>query len=372
MPRLSILTLLCASSAILCSVASAGTLFLPAYPAQVLVFDEAKGQIVDRIPLVTGTPMSIKLSADHKKIYVTTMDRNGIEVIDAATRKVTNHFVLNTPNTTYRIYNGAADPQGKLFYAVTEEITKLADSYEVAKPKYTLIDLEQQKIIKTVEIPKEEESTNVGDWGVGAMEVSPDGKFVYQFGEKVTILQAADFKVLDHIDLAKPEVPGMERVHFGQYGDFGGDLELINEPGQHTAMFISADPIVHKRMFGLGRLDLTKGKIDFTPIGPAPAGMSGLEVTPDKKWAYTVVANGGDFGNKRCEFWTFDLSANRITQRAELQCRNRFTLSISSDAKKLYIYGAGYDIQVYDAATLKYEKTWDLNNDVAGGIVVLP
>jgi len=27
---------------------------------------------------------------------------------------------------------------------------------------------------------------------------------------------------------------------------------------------------------------------------------------------------------------------------------------------------------VYDAATLKYEKTWDLNNDVAGGIVVLP
>lgn len=365
------LALLIAHCAIFCCAARAGTLYLPAYPAAVIVFDEAKAQVVDRIPLVTGTPMSIRLSADHKTIYVTTMDHNGIEVIDVATRKVIKHFVLNTANKTYRIYNGAPDPQNKLFYAVTEEITKLPDEYEVAKPKYTLIDLDQQKIVKMVEIPKEEEATNEGDWGVGAMEVSPDGKLVYQFGEKVTVLQAADFKVLDHIDLAKPEAPGMERVHFGQYGDFGGDLDLINEPGQHTAMFISADPVVHKRMFGLGRLDLSTRKIDFTPIGPAPAGMSGLEVTPDKKWAYIVVANG-DYGNKRCEFWTFNLNSNRITQRAELQCRNRFTLGISSDAKKLYIYGAGFDIEVYDAATLKYEKTWDLNNDVAGGIVVLP
>ena len=55
-----------------------------------------------------------------------------------------------------------------------------------------------------------------------------------------------------------------------------------------------------------------------------------------------------------------------------MPCRTRFTLGISADGKKLYIYGAGFEIEVYDAATLKYEKTWDLNNDVAGGIVVLP
>jgi len=241
----------------------------------------------------------------------------------------------------------------------------------VAKPTYTLIDLDQQKILKRVQIPQEEEATNEGDWGVGAIVISPDGKLMYQFGEKVTVLQTADFKVVDHIDLEKPEIPGMERVHFGQYGGFGGDLDLINEAGQHTAMFISADPVVHKRMFGLGRLDLTTRKIDFSPIGPAPSGMSGLEVTPDKKWAYAVVAQG-DYGNKRCEFWSFDLAINRIAKRAELQCRNSFTLSISSDGKKLYIYGSGFEIEVYDAATLKYEKTWDLNNDVAGGIVVLP
>jgi DNA-binding beta-propeller fold protein YncE len=348
------------------ALVSAGTLYLPAYPAAVLVFDEEKAQIVDRIPLTTGTPLGIRLSQDHKKIYVTTIDHNGIEVIDVATRKVINHFELNTPTKQFRLFVGTPDPTGKFYYAVTKEITKFPEHYEVGKPKYTIIDLAQQKIVKTLDIPKEEEAQNQGDYGSGWIEVSPDGKYLYQFGEKITILQASDFKVIDHIDLARPEAPGMENVHFG------GDLDLINEPGQHTAIFVSADPIVHNHVFGLARFDLSTKQMDFTPIGPAPAGMAGIEVTPDKKWAYTVVANGMH-GNKRCEFWAFDLTTDRITQKAEVPCRTRFTLGISANGKKLYIYGAGFQIEVYDAATLKYEKTWDLNNDVTyGGIVVLP
>src|SRR5580698_4301113 len=90
--------------ALLAASASAGTLYLPAYPASVLVFDEAKGQVVDRIQLETGTPMSMRLSPDHKKIYVTTIDHNGIEVIDVATRKVINHFELNTADKQYRFF----------------------------------------------------------------------------------------------------------------------------------------------------------------------------------------------------------------------------------------------------------------------------
>jgi hypothetical protein len=348
------------------ALASAGTLYLPAYPAAVLVFDEEKAQIVDRIPLQTGTPMSIRLTPDHKKIYVTTIDHNGIEVIDVATRKVINHFVLNTPTKQYRFYTGTPDPEGKLYYAVTKEITEFPEHFEVAKPKYTVVDLEQQKIVKTVEISKEEEPQNQGDYGVGALEVSPDGKLLYQFGEKITILQASDFKVLDHIDLARPDAPGMENVHFGS------DLDLINAPGEHTAMFVWADPIVHNHVFGLARFDLSTKQLEFNPIGPAPAGMAGIEITPDKKWAYTVVSNG-IHGNKRCEFWSIDLTSDKVTQKAEVPCRTRFTLGISTDGKKLYIYGAGFDIEVYDAATLKYEKTWDLNNDVTyAGIVVIP
>jgi hypothetical protein len=199
-----------------------------------------------------------------------------------------------------------------------------------------------------------------------AFEVSSDGKYLYQFGPKITIFQTSDFKTVDQIDLSRPDFPGMENVRLGN------DMDLISQPGVHTSIFNSADPIVHNRVFGLARLDLSTRQVDFKPIGPAPGGMAGLQVTPDKKLAYTVVTNG-TFGNKRCEFWAFDLGSDRVAQTMEVPCRSRFSFGMSSDGKKLYIYGAGFEIEVYDTATLKLEKTWDLNNDVTyGGIAVLP
>jgi len=343
------------------AAACAGTLYLPAYPAAVLVFDESKGEVVDRIPLETGTPMSMRLTPDHKKIYVTTIDHNGIEVIDVATRKVINHFVLNTATKQFRFRGGAVDPEGKLFYTVTREIDKLPEHFEVKRAKYTVIDLEQQKIVKTADMPVEDERSNRLSY-----EVSPDGKYLYQFGPQIKILQTSDFKVVNELDLAQPEFGAMENVHLGS------DLDLISQPGIHTSVFNSADPIVHNRVFGLARLDLATRHVDYDPIGPAPAGMAGLQVTPDKKSAYTIVANGAN-GNKRCEFWKFDLTSDRLTQKAEVPCRTRFSFGMSSNGQKLYIYGAGFEIEVYDAATLKLDKTWDLNNDVTyAGIAVLP
>ena len=53
-------------------------------------------------------------------------------------------------------------------------------------------------------------------------------------------------------------------------------------------------------------------------------------------------------------------------------CRTRFSFGMSTNGKKLYLYGAGFEIEVYDAATLKYERTWDLNNDVTGSMIALP
>ena len=316
---------------------------------------------MDRIPLETGTPMSIRLAPDHKKIYVTTIDHNGIEVIDVATRKVINYFVLNTPTKQFRFRGGAVSPDGKFFYTVTREIDEMPEHFELKHAKYTVIDMDQHKIVKTVDMPAEDERTNRLSY-----EVSPDGKYLYQFGPKIKILQTSDFKMVDEMDLAAPDFGAMEDVRLG------GDLDLISAPGVHTSIFNSSDPIVHNRVFGLARLNLETRQVDYSPIGPAPAGMAGLQVTPDKKTAYTVVATG-KFGNKRCEFWRFDLTSDRLAQREEVPCRTRFSFGMSTDGKKLYIYGAGFEIEVYDAATLKWEKTWDLKNDVTyAGIAELP
>jgi DNA-binding beta-propeller fold protein YncE len=347
--------------------AQAGTLFLGMYPNWVAVFDEEKGQIVDHIQLETGLPTSLRLSQDRKILYATTNDHSGIEVIDVATHKVLNHFVLNTPTHHYRFNGGVPDPEGKLFYAITTEIIKQSDHYDIGKPKYTVIDLQQHKIAKTFDIAKEDENGNAGGGGRGGgFDISPDGKYLYQFRNEVVVLDSSDFKVVQRIDLAKPDLPGLENI------GFGGQLDSGYDPGVRMSVFNSSDPVVHNRVFGFARFDLTTRKFDFMPIGPAPAQMSGLQVTPDKKDAYVIVSNGAH-GNKRCEFWAFDMATDHMKTNAEVPCRTRFSFGMSADGKKLYIFAAGFEIEVYDAATLKYEKTWDLKNDITGaGMVVLP
>ena len=109
-----------------------GTIFLGGYPNSILVVDEGQGKVVDKIRLETGLPMSMRLSDDKKKIFVTTNDHSGIEVIDVATRKVISHFVLNTATKHFRFNGGTPDPQGKLFYTVTVEIDKQPEHYDIA------------------------------------------------------------------------------------------------------------------------------------------------------------------------------------------------------------------------------------------------
>jgi len=358
--------------ALFCMVAQAGTLFCGAYPYWVLVIDEAQGKVVDRIRMETGLPTGLRLSLDRKTIYVTTNDRSGIEVIDVATHKVTNHFVLNDATHKYRFFGGAPDPAGKLIYTTTTQITKLADRYEIGKPKYTVIDLDQQKITKTVDEPNENGEGGPGGGGGfggrfgGAFEVSPDGKYLYQFGSTITVLKAEDFSFVERIELSQPDAPAMENL------GLGGMIEALSEPGQRVSVFNYSDPIVHNRVFGLARFDLNTRKFDFTPMGPVPAGMGGLHITPDKKSAYTVITNGNG-GNKRCEFWALDLTTSRLARTGEVPCRSRYSFGISANGTKLYIYGAGFEIEVYDAQTFKHEATWDLGNDMTGGgMAVIP
>jgi len=343
--------------------AQAATLFMGAYPSSLLVFDEAKGAVVQRIPLASGLPTSLRLTPDKKRIYVTTITHSGIEVIDPATRKVVDSFSLNTPTTRYRFNGGVADPTGKYFYTTVEEIDKKIDHYEVSKPKYAVIDLEKKEVVKTVDVAQEDENGNRGNRSV--LAVSPDGKYLYQFRDKIIVLDTSDFKVIDRVDLATPDEGGIGNVALG------GALDSITQPGQFVSLFNASDPYIHSKMFGIAHFDLSTRQVDFTPIGPAPETMAGLQVSPDGKTAYTVVSTGGRLGNKRCEFWRFDMAKKSIEQKAEFSCKTRFTFGMSGDGQKLYIYGASFQIEVYDAKTLKYERTWDLGNDITGaGFVV--
>jgi hypothetical protein len=340
-----------------------GLMYVGTWPKQILVIDEAQQKAVDRIPLQTGTPRRITISSDHKKLFVATWDHDGVEVVDLAARKVTNYFVLDEGNRKVRLFGFASDPQDKLLYATVTPAVKQIDRFEIEPLKFAVIDLGQQKITKTVDYPKEEDNLFVRFAG---LRVSPDGKHLYQFRDNVLIFDTTDFQLEEKIELAKPQFPGMERVGVEANND------PADEPGIMHTVFNASDPVVHRPIFGLARVDLSRKDFDFTPIGPATLGMMPLHVTPDHKTGYTVAFLDTSPGNRLCEFWVFDLGSRRIVRKVGFPARTRFDLGISSTGKQLYIYTAGPTIEVYDTGTLLLEKTIDLEADVTTNLVVVP
>jgi DNA-binding beta-propeller fold protein YncE len=197
------------------------------------------------------------------------------------------------------------------------------------------------------------------------MRVSPDGKYLYLFRSNILIFDTTEFKLAETIELSKPLQPGMETIFLG------GSEDPHELPGTMTAVFNATDPVVHRPVFGIADFNLSNRTFSFTPVGPTADGMLGLRVTPDRKTGYTVAING-THGNRVTEFWVFDMNSRRITNKAVFQGRTRFQFSLSSDGRKLYIYGAGNSLEVYDAATLKMEKDIVVEADMTTNMVVVP
>lgn len=339
-----------------------GMLYVGAWQKQILVVDEALGKVVDRIQLQTGTPQSLTLSYNKKKIYATTWN-NGVEVIDLATRKVVNQFKLGEDNRFVRMRGFAPDPTDNLLYATINVAVKEIDRFTIEKPKFAVIDLTQKKIVKTFDFPKEYESPFGFQAGI---RVSPDGKLLYVFKEDVLIFDLKDFKQIDKIELSKPPHPGAFPVRVG-----GGD-DTNDEPGVVTSVFNATDPVVRRPIFGIARLDLTTRALDFTPVGPAVMGMTGLRLTPDRKTGYTVAFLGNrNEPTRRTEFWVFDIPTRKLIKKHEFESRSRFFFNLSSDGKKLYIYGAGPTIEIYDAETFKLEREIDFDGDITTQMLAL-
>jgi len=342
--------------------AMASTIVLGGYPDELQLVDSETGAVTDRVKLQTGLPTSMHPSSDGSLIYVTTNTTSGIEVFDVATRRIINQFSLNTPMRRYRFNGGVPDPTGRYFYILGNQIDRERDRYRVSKTQFMVVDLQEERVVRTVAVEPQDERL----LGRAQMVMSDDGETLYVFRDKVLIVDTAELKVVERIDLAKPESPGMRDVVFGSA------LETLRRPGEYVSLFNSEDPFVQNETFGIARFDLASRRVSYTPIGPAPDRMAGLEVTPDGRYGYTVASNGAQ-GNITCEFWRFDLQTNRAVNRADFPCRTRFYFAMSENGEKLYIYGAGFDIAVYDAETLRPEADWELTNDITmAGMLFIP
>ncbi len=339
-------------------------LYLGTFPNKVLVIDESTYQIVKRIEMRTDIPRNLVLTNDKSKLIVATIKDAGIEIIDLAKGEVEDSFTLGDSVRRVSISGLAIDPTGTLLYTNLTTSKKLIDRWEIGTPKLSVVDLKQHKVVKEVEIPAADRAQASGGYRGGNYRVSPDGKFLYQFAVAINVYDTGTLKKIQTIDLTKPSFPGMENVTFAPEVDPTDDANTL------TGIFNTDDPVVHRQVFGIAKFQLNERKFDFTPIGPAVQGVSNVRYSPDHKRAYAVAITG-THGDRHCEFWGIDVANGKLSQRQEFACRPRFSFASSSTGDALFIYSAGFELEVYDSTTMKLQKTISMDADITTPLVTV-
>ncbi len=345
------------------SSSTGGFAYIGTLDKKLLVFDENKEEVVAEIPL-QGVPRSTALTNDQKKLVILTTQM-AVEIVDLPGRKMLSHFTLSDEKSRPRIPRAggtgvALDPTGRYLYATLRASVRETDYYRMEPAQFVVIDLQAQKIVKAFPFPAD---LDQGFGFAATYKVSPDGKLLYVFQEDVLVFDLATFKQVDEIAMSQPEYPGASPYRLNPADDPYNTGNLI------TSLVTTVDPIVHKGTLGLATLDLTTHKTSFTPLGRELPSL-GFLVSPDHTRGFSVMFNGVG-GNRDTEFWVWDLVNHKVIKKAPFEARPTFKFGMSGDGKKLYLYGAGSTLEVFDAETLKSRKMLYLNKDTTTNLVTL-
>jgi DNA-binding beta-propeller fold protein YncE len=324
-----------------------GTLYMGAYSGDVLAVDEATEK-TSLIHLKTGYPYSMRVSDDTTRLFALAADMEHFEVVDTVTRQSVDAFTLSEANKKVRVLGYAVDPQQRYMALGIRAVTKLADRFKVDPSMLAIYDLGAHKVVKTVRPP------GGGDEARFNLRYSPDGRLLYLFGREVLILDASTLAQVDKWEMARTE-PGLGR------GNLGSEEDLYDNSPYFTALFTVEDAVQHRRILGIGQVNLSRRSVDFFPLGPAPeqGGRLVFAATPDRKRGYILYQAVDNY-----QMWLVDLAGKRVLRKIPFDGRPRMALRTSTNGKVLYIFEAGNTIDMYDAEDFKFIRTITLDTDM--------
>ena len=326
--------------------------YIGTYTNDILVWDEASEQIVDRIEMNNFIPTGIVVNEAKDRLYVREASAQRFEVVDLERGVVTDELTLSEGDVSVRIGGFAPHPSDERAAMFVKRYTKLDDRYVVEGPFMVEYDLRAKQVTDTIPWPDDEQRENVG------FRYSPDGRTLYLFTDDIIALDAETFEEVDRWEISQPLEPGLGRTSFGL------SQGTYDEDGVATSLFRMTDPAQNRRMMGIARVRLSEKEVDFYTLGEAQP-VSRFNVAPGGEKAYALYSEIG-----RYEFWEFDLVGRRVARRVPFAGRPRMGLQVSADGQKLYVHVAGSTIDVYDAATFEHLRTVTFDADMTGVAVV--
>ncbi|MDH3732073.1 MAG: hypothetical protein OEU54_01005 [Gemmatimonadota bacterium] len=326
--------------------------YIATYTNDVLVWDEASEQVVDRISLQNRIPVSLTMSKDGERMYALDPFFERIEVVDLASEETIDEIRLSQARRTVRLNGFALDPDEEWAILFVKSYTKESDRWIVEGPFMLRYDLARKAVTDTIPYPGDEMPDRAG------FRLSPDGDALYIFDEALIALDTETFEEIDRWEISEPFEPGL-----GPMSIPFSRSPYQEDNGVYTGLFRVTDPAQNRRMMGIATVDLNNREVDFETFGPSE-GVS-FVLSPDGKTGYGLRSRIGSY-----EFWKFDVEGNRVEARVPFEGRPRMGLMPSADGTRLFIFVAGNTIDVYDSQTFEYLRTVELDEDMTDVVVV--
>jgi DNA-binding beta-propeller fold protein YncE len=358
--RFNVRAVTIAASALLFAASAASaqataTWYIGTYTNDVLVWDEASEQLVDRIAMKNFFPIGVTVNESKTRLYVEDASMQRIEVVDLATNEAIDGFTLSHDSVTVRFEGSAFHPDDTKAVFLVKRTTKMSDRFLVEGPFILEYDMRTKQVTDTVPFPDGESRDAVG------FQYSPDGRTLYMFADDIIAVDAETYEEVDRWEISKPLEPGLGSLNFGVTPG------TYDEPGVATSLIRMRDPVQNRSLMGIAQVRLDEQDVDFFMLGPTEpvSGGRGFALAPGGQKAYALYSTVG-----RYEFWEFDLAAQRVTRKVPFAGRPRMGLRVSADGEKLYVFVAGNTIDVYDVDTFELLRTVTFDEDMTGTAVI--
>lgn len=334
-----------------------GIIYVATYEPSIHVIDEATMNVIDKIEMTAGIPGTLIPSRDGTRIFAQIIDYEQVEVVDLATRESLDVFTLSERNTRARIRGMAVHPDGRHAVLMFRRSTKLRDRWEIGDMELALYDMAEHRVVQEVPWPDGEPMEGA------SFSYSPDGSRLYFFMDDMRIYDTATYTQVDRWDYSGALDEGL-----GDFS-FGFPQTPREEEGWHTGLFRIEEEIQDRQLLAVARANPSTRQVEYVVVGPAetgPRSRVSFALAPDRSMGYGLHQELENY-----QIWAIDLNGG-AARHVEFPGRPRMELEVSSNGELLYIYNAGNTIDVFDAATLSYIRTVELDADTLGQLWVLP
>ena len=292
----------------------------------VQVIDGDTDAIVADIP-VNGWIRESGFTADRKFLYVVTK-RHLIHKIDLAEMQVVSTIDTGGAGWDRFIYGFDLAPDGKTAFVNLLSRTTRKGEAVVAPPKLAQIDLENGRIMRSIEMP----------WGSTSLVSVKNSTSIYVIGK----------------DIVKVDVSGKKMKVIGTYPMFEKKwniLPLWDYTMENGGVFMVN--YYTPELMGLVSIDTHSGEIKDIPLNGPPVFAYSVMLSPDKKKVYAVMD----------ELTVIDLETRSYEHVIPIPGGTHYAINVSSDGRKIYVSGGGATTTIFDAKSLKLIKVLQMETD---------